>query len=127
MGEIRTFLRWIDIAGLAPLRRRGRKVRLAHVQFETIHPFLDGNGRIGRLLITFLLTEREILHKPLLYLSHYLNRHRQAYYDRLQAVRDEGDWEGLLAFFLLGLPPRSEQSDIEVSRSCEEQREEPGP
>ena len=78
------------------------KVGLAHAQFETIHPFLDGNGRVGRLLITFLLTERGILQKPVLYLSHYLRRHRQMYYDRLQAVRDEGDWEGWLAFLLAG-------------------------
>jgi len=79
------------------------KIGLAHAQFETIHPFLDGNGRIGRLLITFLLTERGVLQKPVLYLSHYLKRHRQEYYDRLQAVRDDGDWEGWLAFFLRGV------------------------
>lgn len=79
------------------------KIGLAHAQFETIHPFLDGNGRVGRLLITFLLTERGVLGKPVLYLSHFLKRHRQAYYDRLQAVRDEGDWEGWLAFFLRGI------------------------
>ena len=79
------------------------KVGLAHAQFETIHPFLDGNGRAGRLLITFLLTERGILQKPVLYLSHYLRGHRQTYYDRLQAVRDRGDWEGWLLFFLQGV------------------------
>lgn len=97
LGELERFLhRSGDLPELV-------KIGLAHVQFETIHPFLDGNGRIGRLLITFLLTEREILHKPVLYLSHYFKRHRQAYYDRLQAVRDEGDWEGWLAFFLRGV------------------------
>lgn len=79
------------------------KIGLAHAQFETIHPFLDGNGRVGRLLITFLLTERGVLHKPVLYLSHYFKRHRQAYYDHLQAVRGRGDWEGWLAFFLRGV------------------------
>ncbi|HQZ16320.1 MAG TPA: Fic family protein [Vicinamibacteria bacterium] len=79
------------------------KVGLAHAQFETIHPFLDGNGRVGRLLITFLLTERNILQKPVLYLSHYFKRQRSAYYDRLQAIRDHGDWEGWLAFFLKGV------------------------
>lgn len=79
------------------------KIGLAHVQFETIHPFLDGNGRVGRLLITFLLTERAILHKPVLYLSHYFKRHRQEYYERLQAVRDEGRWEEWLEFFLKGV------------------------
>lgn len=79
------------------------KIGLAHAQFETIHPFLGGNGRVGRLLITFLLCEREVLHKPVLYLSHFFRRHRADYYDRLQAVRDAGDWEGWLAFFLRGV------------------------
>jgi cell filamentation protein, protein adenylyltransferase len=79
------------------------KVGLAHAQFETIHPFLDGNGRTGRLLITFLLCERRILHGPLLYLSHYFKQHRDTYYERLQAIRDEGDWEGWLTFFLRGV------------------------
>ena len=79
------------------------KIALTHVQFETIHPFLDGNGRVGRLLITFLLTERGILHKPVLYLSHYFKQHRQSYYEHLQAVRDRGDWESWLAFFLSGV------------------------
>ncbi len=79
------------------------QVGLAHAQFETIHPFLDGNGRIGRLLITFLLVEKGLLRKPVLYLSHYFKRHRAEYYDRLQAVRDAGDWEGWLDFFLRGV------------------------
>jgi len=76
---------------------------LAHAQFETVHPFLDGNGRMGRLLITFLLCWREALHRPLLYLSLYLKAHRAEYYDRLQAVRTDGDWEGWLRFFLTGV------------------------
>lgn len=75
----------------------------AHVQFETIHPFLDGNGRVGRLLIAFLLYQKEILQTPVLYLSHYFKAHRQEYYERLQAVRDRGDWEGWLTFFLTGI------------------------
>lgn len=74
------------------------QVGLAHAQFETIHPFLDGNGRVGRLLITFLLTERKLLSKPALYLSHYIKRYKQDYYTRLQGVRDVGDWEGWLTF-----------------------------
>jgi Fic family protein len=77
-------------------------VGLAHAQFETIHPFLDGNGRVGRLLITFLLVHRGVLHRPLLYLSHYLKQNRAEYYDRLMAIRRSGDWEGWLRFFLRG-------------------------
>jgi Fic family protein len=85
--------------GLPPLAQVG----LAHAQFETIHPFLDGNGRVGRLLIAFLLTEKRLLAKPVLYLSHYFKRHRTEYYERLQAVRDHGDWEGWIRFFLDGV------------------------
>ena len=97
LGELETFLHATDET--PPLVR----IALAHVQFETIHPFLDGNGRVGRLLITFLLTERGILTKPVLYLSHYFRRHRQAYYDHLQAVRESGAWESWLEFFLEGV------------------------
>lgn len=79
------------------------KVGLAHAQFETIHPFLDGNGRTGRLLITFLLCEQNILQRPLLYISYYFKKYRAEYYDRLQAVRDSGNWEGWLKFFLRGV------------------------
>lgn len=86
------------------------KVGLAHAQFETIHPFLDGNGRLGRLLITFLLSERRVLQKPVLYLSHYFKRHRQEYYERLQAVRERGEWESWLAFFLAGVVEVSTES-----------------
>lgn len=78
-------------------------IGLAHAQFETIHPFLDGNGRVGRLLIAFLLCEREILQTPVLYLSYYFKKNRTEYYDCLQAVRDTGDWEGWLRFFLTGV------------------------
>lgn len=81
---------------------------LAHVQFETIHPFLDGNGRIGRLLTTFLLVQRGVLRQPLLYLSTYLKRRRAEYYDRLMAVRDDGNWEGWLRFFLRGVAETAE-------------------
>jgi Fic family protein len=76
---------------------------LAHAQFETIHPFLDGNGRVGRLLITFQLVHGGILHRPLLYLSYYIKRHKAEYYDRLTAVRQDGNWEGWLRFFLHGV------------------------
>ncbi len=86
------------------------KIGLAHAQFETIHPFLDGNGRVGRLLITFLLCEKEVLQKPVLYLSHFFKQHRAAYYQHLQAVRDQGDWEAWLAFFLEGVAEVSGQA-----------------
>lgn len=76
------------------------RIGLAHAQFETIHPFVDGNGRLGRLLITFLLFENNVLAKPVLYVSLALKKRRQEYYERLQAVRDRGDWEGWLVFFL---------------------------
>ena len=75
------------------------KAALAHVQFETIHPFLDGNGRLGRLLITLILCERKVLREPLLYLSLYFKEHRQYYYDLLNSVRTTGDWEAWLMFF----------------------------
>ena len=85
--------------GLPPIVRVG----LLHVQLETIHPYLDGNGRIGRLLITLLLEHWKLLNKPLLYLSLYFKRHRSEYYQRLNAVRVDGDWEGWLDYFLEGV------------------------
>ena len=86
------------------------QVGLAHAQFETIHPFLDGNGRVGRLLITFLLVERRLLSRPVLYLSHFFKRHRAEYYERLQAVRDAGSWEDWLDFFLRGVAEVSREA-----------------
>jgi len=97
LGALETFLHREDDLPLLV------KIGLAHCQFETIHPFLDGNGRVGRLLVTFLLCERGVLVKPVLYLSHFFKRHRQEYYERLQAVRESGDFEGWLGFFLRGL------------------------
>lgn len=91
------------------------KAALAHVQFETIHPFLDGNGRLGRLLITLLLCSEEIQRKPMLYLSLYFKQHRNEYYDMLQKVRLEGDWESWLEFFLTGVIETSEQA-VQTSR-----------
>lgn len=79
------------------------KAALAHAQFETIHPFLDGNGRVGRLLITLLLCAEGVLSQPLLYLSLYLKRNRTVYYDSLQAIRYNGEWEAWLQFFLEGV------------------------
>lgn len=83
---------------------------LVHAQFETIHPFLDGNGRVGRLLITFLLCQKGILQRPLLYLSHYLKLNRQEYYDRLMDVRRKGKWEEWLKFFLRGVHSVSKEA-----------------
>ena len=97
LGDLEVFLHRDD--DLPSLVRIG----LAHAQFETIHPFLDGNGRVGRLLIAFFLCERKILAKPVLCISHFFKRHQAEYYERLQAVRDDGDWEGWLAFFLRGV------------------------
>ena len=79
------------------------RTRLAHEQFETIHPFLDGNGRVGRLLTTLLLCHAEVLRQPLLYLSLYFKQQRNTYYDLLNHVRRTGDWEAWLAFFLEGV------------------------
>jgi len=79
------------------------KAAFAHVQFETIHPFLDGNGRVGRLLIALILNDAGILSQPLLYLSLYFKQHRQMYYHLLDAVRIEGDWEAWVDFFLEGV------------------------
>ena len=86
------------------------KAALAHVQFETIHPFLDGNGRLGRLLITLLLCAEGALSEPILYLSLHFKNHRQEYYDHLQRVRTHGDWEGWLRFFLEGVISTSEEA-----------------
>ncbi|HOV02817.1 MAG TPA: Fic family protein [Hyphomicrobiales bacterium] len=86
------------------------KAGLVHVQFETIHPFLDGNGRLGRLLITFLLCAESILKEPILYLSLYFKTHRRQYYDLLQRVREEGDWETWLEFFIDGITETSRQA-----------------
>ena len=86
------------------------KAALAHVQFETIHPFLDGNGRLGRLLVTLLLCAEGALSEPILYLSLYFKLHRQGYYDHLQRVRTHGDWEGWLRFFLNGVVDTAEEA-----------------
>jgi len=113
LGDLESFLHTQDDLPLLV------RIGLAHAQFETIHPFLDGNGRVGRLLITFLLTERGVLQKPVLYLSHWFRQHRQEYYDRLQSVRDRGDWEGWLTFFLLGVEQVSREATDTVRRVLE--------
>src|SRR5579875_2894665 len=101
--------------GLPLLVRAG----LAHVQFETIHPFLDGNGRVGRLLVTFLLCHGGMLREPLLYLSLHFKQHRATYYELLDRVRREGDWEAWLAFFLEGVLGTAEGAVSTAQRLAE--------
>jgi Fic family protein len=108
MGQLEKFLH--DDPAPTPILV---KAALAHAQFETIHPFLDGNGRVGRLLVTLLLcTEGGVLSRPLLYLSLYLKENRDEYYERLQRIRTHGEWEEWLRFFLDGV--------VEVSASATE-------
>lgn len=109
LGDLETFLHNDDIPLLL-------KCGLAHCQFETIHPFLDGNGRMGRLLITFMLCAEGAMRRPLLYLSYYFKKHRTLYYDLLMAVRDEGDWESWLKFFFQGVYEVSQQATDTAQR-----------
>ncbi len=101
------------------------KIALIHAQFESIHPFLDGNGRMGRLLITFWLCQQGILSQPLLYLSYYFKKNRLEYYDRLMAVREKGDWEGWIKFFLKGVAVTTDEATstakeiLQLKAGCE--------
>jgi Fic family protein len=104
MGDLENFLYSID--KIPPLIR----IALIHAQFETIHPFLDGNGRIGRLLIAFYLVWKDILSRPLLYLSYYLKKYRSDYYSLLERIRTEGAWEEWIKFFLKGVRAASEEA-----------------
>jgi Fic family protein len=87
------------------------KIALVHAQFETIHPFLDGNGRIGRLLIAALMEHWRLLPEPLMYLSGYLKQHQSAYYQQLSAIRTQGDWEGWVSFFLEGVAAAASEAE----------------
>ena len=107
------FEKYIHSSDCTPILVR---VALIHAQFETIHPFLDGNGRIGRLLITFILCQQEILQKPVLYLSGYLKRHRDTYYKLLQGIHTDGDWEAWLKFFLRGIVEVSEEAALTATK-----------
>lgn len=98
------------------------KAAMAHVQFETIHPFLDGNGRVGRLLITLLLCSEGALKHPLLYLSLYFKRHRELYYHWLQRIRTDGDWEGWITFFLEGVETTATEAMDSARRIIETTR-----
>ena len=105
LGHLETFLHARE-----PFTPSLVKAGLVHVQFESIHPFLDGNGRLGRLLVILFLVEQGILRDPLLYLSLFLKQNRAAYYELLQGVRERGDWEGWIAFFLRGVAETAEQA-----------------
>lgn len=111
MADFERFLHRND-DGLPVLLRAG----LAHVQFETIHPFLDGNGRVGRLLITLLLCQAGVLHQPMLYLSLYFKQYRSEYYELLNNVRLTGNWEAWLTFFLEGVKLTAEGAVSTVER-----------
>lgn len=104
MGDLEKFIHNDDF--IPPLL----KIAMIHAQFETIHPFLDGNGRMGRLLITFWLCEQKILSQPLLYLSYYFKKNRTEYYDRLMDVRFKGAWEEWIKFFLKGVAEVSDEA-----------------
>ena len=122
MGCLDALERFLHDHSLPPLVHAG----LAHAQFEAIHPFLDGNGRVGRLLITLLLVEREILPSPLLYLSAYFEASREDYYAHLLAVTQEGAWERWLAYFLRGVQVQAEDAIdrmVEIDDLFEEWRE----
>jgi Fic family protein len=114
MGQLENFFH-DEEDGLPLLVRAG----LAHVQFETIHPFLDGNGRLGRLLVTFLLCSRGVLREPLLYLSLYLKTRRATYYELLQKVRAEGAWEAWLRFFIQGVAETAEQASATAGHALD--------
>lgn len=105
MGDLETFMH-----SSTPNLPLLMKAALIHVQFESIHPFLDGNGRLGRLLITFMLCASGALKETILYLSLYFKSHRQQYYELLQRVREQGDWETWLEFFLTGVRETSDQA-----------------
>lgn len=99
------------------------KAAIAHVQFETIHPFLDGNGRVGRLLVTLLLCAERVLREPLWYVSLYLKRHRARYYALLDSVRHDGDWEEWLAFFAEGVEQSATEAVTTVQRLVQQAQE----
>lgn len=98
------------------------RIALIHAQFETLHPFLDGNGRMGRLLIAFTLCQQTVLQKPVLYLSHYLKQNREEYYELLQSIRMQGDWEAWVKFFLRGVAEVSNEA-TETARGIVQMRE----
>lgn len=117
LGAFETFMHEAD---QLPLLIR---IGLMHAHFETLHPFLDGNGRMGRLLIAFTLCQQTVLQKPVLYLSHYLKRNRSGYYGLLQAIRTDGNWEDWIKFFLRGVAEVANEA-TETARHIVQLREE---
>lgn len=123
MGDMENFLHHDD-TGLTDLL----KIAIAHYQFETIHPFLDGNGRIGRLMITLYLVEKGIIQKPVLYLSDFFEENKEQYYDNLSRVRTHGDLLRWVKFFLIGIIETCASSSqtlkaiLEIKKECEEKR-----
>lgn len=123
MGDLENFLH-NDDTGLTDLL----KIAIAHYQFETIHPFLDGNGRIGRLMITLYLVEKGIIEKPVLYLSDFFDKNRESYYDNLTRVRTQNDMLRWVKFFLIGIietchsSSQTLKSILELKKECEEKR-----
>jgi Fic family protein len=111
MGDLEKFLN--DVPAKTPSLI---KAALSHLQFETIHPFLDGNGRIGRLLITLLLCHEGVLQHPLLYISLYFKQNRSKYFDLLMKVREEGDWESWIRFFIVGIRKMAEGAVVTARR-----------
>ncbi|WP_229261133.1 Fic family protein [Duganella levis] len=109
LGDLERFIH-ADNGGLPPLV----KIGLVHAQFETIHPFLDGNGRIGRLLISALLEHWRLMQAPLLYISGYLKEHQAEYYRLLSAIRTEGNWEAWIVFFLEGVTIAAAQAERNI-------------
>ncbi len=114
LADIECFIHDESVATPAPALPPLVKIALVHAQFETIHPFLDGNGRIGRLLIAALMEHWRLLPEPLMYLSGYLKQHQSAYYQRLSAIRTEGDWEGWVSFFLEGVAAAASEAERSI-------------
>ncbi len=109
MGDLELFINSFD--EIHPLLKAG----MVHVQFESIHPFLDGNGRVGRLLIQMMLCRSGLLSQPLLYLSLFFKQHRQEYYRLLSSIRETGDWETWLEYFLEAVLVTSRQAAANIS------------
>ena len=114
LADVERFIHDESSANPAPALPPLVKIALVHAQFETIHPFLDGNGRIGRLLIAALMEHWRLLPEPLMYLSGYLKQHQSAYYQQLSTIRTQGDWEGWVSFFLEGVVAAASEAESSI-------------